>query len=81
MQSEFSVGDVVQLKSGGPRMTISGIGKYGMGSTRDEALCVWFDGLKKMEERFGLETLSKCKPEVIDAPGPYARRSDAPRGI
>jgi hypothetical protein len=30
MEHEFKVGDVVQLKSGGPTMTIETIGNFGM---------------------------------------------------
>lgn len=60
MDEQLKVGDVVQLKSGGPKMTIDGIGKYGMGSTRDEANCVWFEGAKKMSALFELPTLTKA---------------------
>jgi len=66
MQHELTVGDVVQLKSGGPRMTIEGIGKFGAGSTHDKAKCVWFDGKRRMEDFFELPALSK----VDDAPPP-----------
>ena len=57
---EFQVGDVVQLKSGGPEMTIETIGKFGMGSTHDEAKCVWFDGKNRKEGVFELHTLTKA---------------------
>lgn len=60
MEHEFKVGDVVQLKSGGPKMTIDTIGKFGMGSTRDEAKCVWFEGTKRMEALFELPTLKSA---------------------
>jgi uncharacterized protein YodC (DUF2158 family) len=43
---EFNVGDVVRLKSGGPEMTIEGIGKHGLGAVHDNAKCVWFEGKK-----------------------------------
>jgi uncharacterized protein YodC (DUF2158 family) len=39
--SKFSVGDIVQLKGGGPQMTVVGIGKYGW-DTQDQMLCKWF---------------------------------------
>ena len=54
MDHEFNAGDVVQLKSGGPKMTIDTIGKFGMGSTHDQAKCVWFEGTKRMEGLFEL---------------------------
>lgn len=39
--SEFKKGNVVQLKSGGPKMTIRNIGKYDL--EEDEcAACDWF---------------------------------------
>jgi uncharacterized protein YodC (DUF2158 family) len=41
-ETVFKEGDVVQLKSGGPRMTIKGIGKYGIVPKEDNALCEWF---------------------------------------
>ena len=60
MDHEFEAGDVVQLKSGGPKMTVNTIGKLGMGSTRDEAKCVWFEGAKRMEALFELPMLMKA---------------------
>jgi uncharacterized protein YodC (DUF2158 family) len=55
--AEFNNGDMVYLKSGSPKMTIEHIGKYGMGSTHDQAKCVWFEGSKRMEAVFELHTL------------------------
>jgi uncharacterized protein YodC (DUF2158 family) len=40
----FAVGDVVMLRSGGPRMTVTYIGDDGMGQTT--VSCCWFDGGK-----------------------------------
>ena len=48
---KFKVGDVVQLKSGGPEMTIEGIGDEGW------ADCVWFSGLEAKRESFPLDAL------------------------
>lgn len=50
--ASFEVGDVVQLKSGGPVMTVQDsnacdtYGKHGF------IACVYFDGPKRHEERF-----------------------------
>jgi uncharacterized protein YodC (DUF2158 family) len=62
MTEELKAGDVVQLKSGGPHMTIEGIGKYGMGAATDQAKCVWFEGTKRNEGYFELHMLSKVQP-------------------
>jgi len=45
----FKVGDLVQLKSGGPPMTVEAIGEYsGMGvGPQDGVACVWFEKNKK----------------------------------
>lgn len=60
MEQDLKVGEVVQLKSGSPRMTIDHIGKFGMGSTHDQAKCVWFEGNKRMEAVFELHTLQQA---------------------
>jgi uncharacterized protein YodC (DUF2158 family) len=60
MDQQFKVGDVVQLKSGGLKMTIDAIDKFGMGSTRDEARCVWFEGSKRNQALFELPVLKKA---------------------
>ena len=59
-EHEFSDGDVVQLKSGGPQMTIKGIGKYGIMPKEDNALCEWFDGKKLIEHVFEFHSLEKA---------------------
>lgn len=69
--SDLKVGDIVQLKSGGPKMTIREMGKYGMGSTHIEAKCSWFDGTKLKEELFEPATLKKVNADA--APGAYVR--------
>jgi uncharacterized protein YodC (DUF2158 family) len=53
----FKEGDVVQLKSGSPLMTIKGIGQYGAAAKQDNALCEWFDGKKRNEHVFELHSL------------------------
>lgn len=53
---ELKSGDVVQLKSGGPLMTVVEIGKYGY-SDENQAKCTWFDKTKKFEDLFVPETL------------------------
>ncbi len=49
MADEFKVGDTVQLKSGGPKMTITTVGdNYGTPTI----WCAWFEGTKKMTGDF-----------------------------
>lgn len=50
MNAEIKPGDVVQPKSGGPKMTVSLVDKDGMGTL--SAWCDWFEGSKKMEGVF-----------------------------
>jgi uncharacterized protein YodC (DUF2158 family) len=46
MAQEFKVGDIVQLKSGGPKMTVVEIAedRYGVGDIK--IWCTWFAGAK-----------------------------------
>lgn len=54
---DIKAGDVVQLKSGSPLMTVANIGRYSYGEGENEAKCVWFEKTKKFEAVFALETL------------------------
>jgi uncharacterized protein YodC (DUF2158 family) len=49
---EFKIGDVVILKSGGPRMTIQNIGEYLSIFHKQALSCIWFEGAKKNEDIF-----------------------------
>ena len=53
---EFRDGDVVQLKSGGPLMTIQSVHRGPDGLT---AFCEWFDGKKQMGASFRTSSLLK----------------------
>jgi uncharacterized protein YodC (DUF2158 family) len=57
MADGLHVGDVVELKSGGPPMTIEVIDDYGAG--HNQAMCVWFEGAKRESAIFELATLRK----------------------
>jgi uncharacterized protein YodC (DUF2158 family) len=54
MAEAFKSGDVVKLKSGGPKMTVTSAGEnYG-----DAVVyCAWFDGVKKMTGDFPPDAL------------------------
>jgi uncharacterized protein YodC (DUF2158 family) len=58
MADEFTKGDVVQLKSGGPRMTVSNTGEDSYGNFM--IWCVWFEKTKKLDDTFEPETLVKA---------------------
>jgi len=54
MAEQFKAGDVVQLKSGGPKMTIREIEEWDGGP---RAWCKWFQGSDSKEDVFPLPTL------------------------
>jgi uncharacterized protein YodC (DUF2158 family) len=57
-QEQFRVGDVVQLKSGGPKMTVTDVGND-MGGTLS-AWVKWFEGTKAQSEVFPVGALKKA---------------------
>jgi uncharacterized protein YodC (DUF2158 family) len=54
---QFKVGDVVQLKSGGPFMTIESRSQQG------GWMCIWFDGDAQKRAAFVEATLTKDDDE------------------
>ena len=52
MSWSFSVGDVVQLRSGGERMTVEDV-------DGDDISCVWFEGNSLRRQTFGAGTLKQ----------------------
>lgn len=65
--AEFKKGDVVQLRSGGPRMTVVDLGDYsssGLGPA-DGVKCQWFEKTKIHEQVFDAAAL---KPESTPMP-------------
>lgn len=55
MADTFKIGDIVTLKSGGPKMTVTRIGKDHL--DRWEAGTTWFAGSKNEHGTFPVETL------------------------
>ncbi|WP_080582709.1 YodC family protein [Sinorhizobium fredii] len=53
----YKIGDIVQLKSGGPKMTVTEI------SPNDHVWTSWFAGAKNEKARFHIETLQVAKDE------------------
>lgn len=62
MEEKIKIGDTVQLKSGGPIMTVNDIGEYNH-QDFDSALCDWFiqdkAPWKKEQDTFPLHSLKK----------------------
>jgi uncharacterized protein YodC (DUF2158 family) len=54
-EGQFKEGDTVQLKSGGPVMTVEKIASYG---NEIKAACIWFEGSKKMQGTFKPSSLT-----------------------
>jgi len=52
---DFEIGDVVQLRSGGPKMTVHGLVSDG------DVVCKWFEGNEVREESFPKDTLKKLE--------------------
>ena len=65
METEFRVGDVVQLRSGGARMTIEHI-------DGDQVACTWFESKKLERATFFSGALMKYVPIPV---GVISRRS------
>lgn len=61
MEITFEPGDIVKLKSGGPRMTIAVV-KAEIVKSLSKCICYWFDDLlSKQEALFVEETLEPVK--------------------
>ena len=56
-EAQFKKGDVVELKSGGPKMTVTQVGAAMM-TSGITVWFVWFEGSKKFEDTFPPETLT-----------------------
>jgi uncharacterized protein YodC (DUF2158 family) len=59
MANEIKPGDVVQLKSGGPLMTVNSV-EAEYGGTTVKAWCTWFDGKKECNGAYPLHSLNKA---------------------
>jgi uncharacterized protein YodC (DUF2158 family) len=55
--SDFKKGDVVELNSGGPRMTIADLGDYSPMGPENGAKCVWFEKTTRKEHVFDVAVL------------------------
>jgi uncharacterized protein YodC (DUF2158 family) len=60
MAEEFKIGDVVQLKSGGPKMTVTSVGVEHY-SEKPVVSCVWFVETKESRGNFPPDALRKTE--------------------
>jgi uncharacterized protein YodC (DUF2158 family) len=56
--SDVKKGDVVELKSGGPKMTVTDIGDYSPMGPEEGAKCVWFEKNAQKEHVFDVAVLN-----------------------
>lgn len=66
MANTFAVGDIVQLKSGGPKMTVMRVGPK-VPRASPVVFCAWFDGTKKFEGDFPPDALEIATPGQISS--------------
>lgn len=59
--ADFKKGDVVVMRSGGPKMTVADVGDYsGMGLGPENGVkCQWFEKTKSFEQVFDAEVLKQ----------------------
>jgi len=67
---DFKIGEVVQLKSGGPLMTVEDINAH------DMINCIWFDGRGRKSAAFPAATLKVVNNSPMSA---APRRNYSPR--
>jgi len=63
---DFEIGDVVVLRSGGPKMTVHGLVSDG------DVVCQWFESNEVHEENFPKEALKKVEQVAVGG----SRRED-----
>lgn len=57
--SDFKPKDIVRVRSGGPKMTVTQVGQRAL-SGAEAVWCTWFVGSKKHEDTFDPAALEKC---------------------
>lgn len=59
----FNIGDVVELKSGSPQMTISDFGAQYNSDDPNSVICVWFVESSRQQAFFDVRTLKLIKTD------------------
>lgn len=67
-EEEFKIGDVVELKSGGPAMTITALGDEALGGGDGDVEATWFDGKAFDSETLPRAALKRRDPKVWRTP-------------
>lgn len=70
LAQKYKAGDVVELKSGGPKMTVSGYVTSNGLNEFAKVFCQWFVGTKLEKERFSEDSLQLCE---LEDQGPRVR--------
>lgn len=65
--ADFKKGDIVIMRSGGPKMTVADLGDYSSYGTGPEngVKCQWFDKTKRLEDVFDAEVLKIYSDPVM----------------
>lgn len=64
MSAQFKSGDVVRMKSGGPKMTVAWCDYEFEGASQQTAFCEWFEGAKPLGRKFAASTLKLCDDDA-----------------
>jgi len=75
-QAEAGPGDVVTLKSGGPRMTVMHAGPVGFANGH-WLICQWFDEQGELRQDMFSQDMVQLEPRSIPLGSVRARRSSA----
>jgi uncharacterized protein YodC (DUF2158 family) len=57
MEKKFTIGNVVRLKSGGPKMTVNGYYSFDGEDSDTDVVCTWFEKGKVQEATFHQDLL------------------------
>ncbi len=61
MERKYAKGDLVVLKSGGPKMTVDSYAWHGNYESDDTLVCFWFDGQERKKAEFNQESVKSVE--------------------